>query len=437
MVKSVVLIGDCGVGKSFLVEKLTGVSGISSAASKAVTSCSLAYTTKDSLLRLYDVPGCNPEREKLFEHNLHVAQALGACNVNLLLLVVEAHCRIPHMFQQVEKYLDRFEELDINIGLVITKYDLVEKAWATDNTKMGERWTKGALQQQVTNDLGIDHVFVSDVNSGEALSREIHTASPEEGKKVDIDHESFLRIFKIAPTQRKVTSTVNREVKEFASIEQQFQELVAKHPAAEQKDMVFEFQQYMTQEISNIQARVTEQCQLDFLGPNAEEAVGHIANMTNRLRTVLHNLRVQGLKYQQQVGFDNGLRSCPHCGVIWNKVVGCDGATHCGQLVNEIQGHGTMANFSFSTQGSKLRVTKTGTRSVVARQAAKGFGTGCGKSITWSAMVPVQVPSELTAVTADATSTKDIAVVQQEILNTTWKQLYDATVGKLFRRHGA
>lgn len=28
------------------------------------------------------------------------------------------------------------------------------------------------------------------------------------------------------------------------------------------------------------------------------------------------------------------MRKCPHCGLIWLKVIGCDGETYCGKRVN-------------------------------------------------------------------------------------------------------
>ena len=71
----VVLVGNCGAGKSTLVEKLTGETGRSSNASESFTRSSDYFWVADKSLMIADTPGSNPMKEKI-EHNLQIAQAL-------------------------------------------------------------------------------------------------------------------------------------------------------------------------------------------------------------------------------------------------------------------------------------------------------------------------------------------------------------------------
>ena len=70
----VVLTGNCGVGKSTIVEKLTGIVGRSASAALSFTKASEFFWVPDKSLIIADTPGSNPLTDKL-EHNLQIAQA--------------------------------------------------------------------------------------------------------------------------------------------------------------------------------------------------------------------------------------------------------------------------------------------------------------------------------------------------------------------------
>ena len=70
----IVLLGDVGAGKSTIVEKLSGETGRSSAASSSVTKCTETFTVPDGSLIVADCPGSNAIEDKL-GHNLWIACA--------------------------------------------------------------------------------------------------------------------------------------------------------------------------------------------------------------------------------------------------------------------------------------------------------------------------------------------------------------------------
>ena len=119
------------------------------------------------------------------------------------------------------------------------------------------------------------------------------------------------------------------------------------------------------------------------------------------------------------------LRRCPHCGLVWAKIIGCDGATTCGErmsnhIVTYVQFDnnrlGQLATFCFTwLRGEKrLQIAKNGVRQLhYTNQVVGGaYGIGCGRSITWNAMAPVAIPQEFAEV-APPVTVEDIPLVPE------------------------
>lgn len=81
-----------------------------------------------------------------------------------------------------------------------------------------------------------------------------------------------------------------------------------------------------------------------------EEEVGHIANLTSQLRQILHDIRIQAMKYYDNAKAD--FRKCSYCGLIWQLIEGCKGETECGarpqEKILDLVENGKMANFLFT-----------------------------------------------------------------------------------------
>ena len=101
----VILIGNVGAGKSALVEKVTGMTGLSSAASTSVTKTSDAILSVDHSLLICDTPGTNSITDK-FSSNVELARALNFKPVNLLLITVKADVRIESVAKGLREYME-------------------------------------------------------------------------------------------------------------------------------------------------------------------------------------------------------------------------------------------------------------------------------------------------------------------------------------------
>ncbi len=140
-------------------------------------------------------------------------------------------------------------------------------------------------------------------------------------------------------------------------------------------------------EILESKKRMAAKMDFTFMGDNAENEAGHIANMVNQvflpvhyinyvlsflkcaclqLRMILFDVRTEALAYQSSHGVSQ-LRKCPHCGLIWTKIEGCDGATRCGERPSigfdvRDPNYGILATFTFKVTRGKLNIFKSGSK---------------------------------------------------------------------------
>ena len=101
----IVLLGDVGTGKSTLVEKISGETGISSSQSTSCTKVSLIYESFDKQIVICDTPGSNAMTDK-FKHNAWIATAINYSPVSRILICVLAQPRIANVIDVVKKYLE-------------------------------------------------------------------------------------------------------------------------------------------------------------------------------------------------------------------------------------------------------------------------------------------------------------------------------------------
>lgn len=416
--KSVVLLGDVGMGKSTLVEKVTGVCNLSSDASISFTRSSHAFVTKCKRLQLIDTPGSNAMQDKL-EHNVWIAHALNLDPVYRILLVVKADTRIDNSVDRVRNYAERFGDLIDIMSVCVTHMDTV--TWQTDE-----------FMNCMRDELGIDSaIFVGTATSGDQILNDI-LGTCEKPLNLTITSDNFLKYFKINNNNIKILKSVRQEITNFQNMNREFMTELrsGSYNAQDKTDMVFEFQAFMGQEVYEAQKRVSEANSFTFIGDNTANEAGHIANLTNQLRAVLLEVRTVALGYQEQSGISE-LRKCPHCPCVWAKLEGCDGATTCGNKVsNFFDGRFTsFANFSFEYDGKHLRISKVGTRPASASAAGHSSrNAGCGRPIAWRDMAPVQVPKEFNVATV--VTTDDVGLVPAKA-KTSWEAFYGAVETRL------
>ena len=402
----VVLLGDVGTGKSTLLEKLTEQRGKSSQANESFTRTSEVFWAPDGRLIIADTPGSNALKDTL-EHNVEIAGALNFRPVSRIFIVVRAETRIDSVVDNVRKYADRFLELPMDVvGVLVTHMDTVD-------------WTEKDFTPRIEEDLGIDSVVFSSMTTNRKTLQKNILKTCTEQHNLTVNGENFLKLFKIHNHHRKILKSTSDEVKKFSDKKRAFDEERKAFSGKDLVDLVFEFQAYMTDEIVEAQQRMSETNNFTFEGDGAANEAGHIANMANQLRMVLYDIRTECLGYQSEHGVSE-LRKCPHCGIIWTKVEGCEGATTCGNRpsnVNDVRdpAYAELGTFSFRwREDGGLSITKVSRKTVKSERSSRPQ-FGCGKSINWKEMATVAVPSEFSETVKVGTS--DIKVLPPTATN--------------------
>jgi len=412
----IVLVGDVGTGKSTLVEKLTGERGRSSSSSGSFTMTSQSFWVPDGSLIVADTPGCNPRREKL-EHNLWIAHALNFMPVSRIFIVVNAETRLDSMVSSIQLHSDRFAILPNDVVAVLVTH--------MDNDR---KWSSKECAEAIKEDLGIrDVVFSALWATRSALLHDVNAVCNKK-YNLRVNDDNFLKLFKIHdnnnPNIRKILVDTDQEVQEFQILKNCFDYLRKEYDAKDQVDLIFEFQAWMEDQIIEAQKRISAQNNFTFVGEKAENEAGHIANMTNQLGLILHEIRLEALNNHSAHHGVSELRKCPHCGIVWAKVEGCAGSTTCGNrpaMQNDLRdaSYGVMATFTFNWrfgQRNSFGVKKSGIKKVQARKASSSTKDplGCGKSINWMLMQNVPVPPEFLE---GKIGTEDIKVIPKRAAN--------------------
>ena len=381
----VVLLGDVGTGKSTIVEKLTKREGRSSISNESFTKASEVFWVPDGSLIVADTPGSNALRDKL-DHNVHIAAAINYRPVSRMFIVVKAEARIDTVVDNVRKYADRFLELPMDVvGVLVTHMDMVN-------------WREIDFTPRIEEELGIDTVVFSWITTDHQTLKKSILKTCTKTHDLTVDHENFFKLFKIHSNHRKILQSTSDEVKKFDDKKRAFDEARKAFHGKDLVDLVFEFHAYMTDEIVEAQKRMSEKNNFTFLGDGAANEAGHVANMMNQLRMVLYDIRTECLAYQSEHGVSE-LRRCPHCGLIWTKVEGCEGDTTCGNrptAVNDLRdpSYVELGTFSFPWLGNGcFNIIKIGKKNIKSEKRSSAH-YGCGKSINWKQMATVEVPSE-------------------------------------------
>jgi hypothetical protein len=396
--RTVVMLGKVGMGKSTIVEKVTGIAGQSSDSSVSFTRAALAVKTKCHKLQIIDTPGDNSMEDKL-EHNLQIAYAMSHDPVSLILVTVKADMRIDNTVGLVREHMERFLDFSDMLCPCVTHMDQVT-------------WNHSDFTKHLENELGVSScIFVSASTPGAHILSSIlkHCKPPLD---IRITSNNFLKYFKINDNNMKIMKCVNDEVGKFKTALREFEKYIKLPSTPEEKtDLAFEFQAFMHEEITKASQRVADVNNFQLI-PTANE-IGHLANLTNQLKATLLQVRTLTLGYHAQAGVSE-LRKCPHCGLVWAKIVGCNGVTTCGNRVSCADGRSEFTAFWFEFTDKKFTIRKNGKRQAKAASSdpSKSGNAGCGKTITWSEMAPVQVPIEFQATTRTV-SVEDVEVVAE------------------------
>ena len=301
---------------------------------------------------------------------------------------MKAEQRKGEVILKITEYADLFVVLPMDsVCVVVTNMD------------MHREWTEAEFITDCDKHLGINDVVYSSIEkSGDDLLQNILKVCSSESYDLNINSEMFLRMFKFHDSNRKTLKVTSDIKTRFKLYKDQFDMQIGNFSSKDRVNLFFEFKVFMTEEVKAAKEEMMQTLGFDFVGEDKFLQAGHLANMVNQIQSVIYDVRMESLQYQSDHGAGD-LRKCPHCGMIWAKVEGCEGRTTCGEVPSDYfdvrdRGFSIMATFTFRITNGKLIISRTGERSIAGKGAIALIGNsmGCKKSITWSDMQKVPVP---------------------------------------------
>eukprot|EP00927_Polykrikos_kofoidii_P055099 TRINITY_DN49409_c0_g1_i1.p1 TRINITY_DN49409_c0_g1~~TRINITY_DN49409_c0_g1_i1.p1 ORF type:complete len:416 (+),score=56.52 TRINITY_DN49409_c0_g1_i1:204-1451(+) len=380
----IVLVGDVGVGKSSVVERVCGVTGISSALSGTCTMYCRSYVTMCGRLLIVDTPGCNASAEKIWA-NHSIAHALTSQPVSLILIVAKADTRIDNTIFSLRSYAECFQDFVDILGFCVTHMDTVT-------------WAPEMFLRRMEAELGINTCVFFPVQAPQDVAIDVIARECKEPRKLTIKSDNFLKFFRMNDDNLKISKFVREEVSSFQAqkgfVSEFLRDIV---DLRNRLDLLFEFHAFLSLQISLARKRVARANNFSFSGLGRESELGHIANLTNQLRGEMSEVRSLAQVFARQHG-ESGWRRCPFCGFIWERMETCVGHGTCGngRPCDWNGGFAILGTFIFHWDGSRLQIDKAGSRYFRGDDAAwyeRSFG--CGNAIVWMEMAPVSSPAAL------------------------------------------
>ncbi len=220
---------------------------------------------------------------------------------------------------------------------------------------------------------------------------------------MNVDSVMFQGIFKIHSHNVRVLQWVSREIKRFHELKAEYEAARKRCPRNLEPDLLFEFLVWMEARIADAERRMPQELRFAASAKTAQGAVesGHVINMANQLRLVLHDSRVSGARQRiLQQAAATEFRRCPYCGLLWTKKEGCEGDTYCGSDPTASHWHeaslkpnyAAMATFTFRVDESSgsVEIKRTAESVLEAKRSFQGVGKGfgCGMTVNFRRMAP-------------------------------------------------
>lgn len=425
-----IIIGLTGGGKTSLANKICGVD--MSVSEGGVSTTRGLYSARarfeNHIFDLVDSPGTETSDE-VVKLAITLYKGLTTQPYNGVFAVVEYHSK-PHII--VDEYLKLIRLISFSNNndapettmIVVNKFDyasehLAGKERQEDMNRIENNVRSCFLDAGIKNKIIFTSSLVKKLPNIESedlyyedVAKELFGFLRKGSKKLlQINQEEFLAIYKISDKSTLEGRFAEQATYKLRSLSKEYEDLMDYSKTHEEcelfaqllmvclkRDLDEESQNYLNQVIDK-EGLVYYCLKVDLQG---ETMVLH-RNFTKKARSVLG--------YDFFGSIRNTVKKCPHCGIYFAKVEGCDGETTCGAVPaskNEFRGDFLRYwKYIVSRINGRLQITKNKnyTELPSSRKNSTSVCTsarinrqkdlngknniGCGKSIVWSQIPPL------------------------------------------------
>lgn len=323
---NIVLFGSVGNGKTYLLNKLCGEEFITRDKGYSCTrNVQHAFSLKHDMI-IIDFPGLNAVQD-IIGHLRVQKTALSAIPVRVICFVIKYSPRNDDFERELGQMLTIFSNYIKNIVIIITKSEPIAK----------KTQRKEEIKFLFKNKFKIENVlFTDEKTDGRKLCEELNSLK----NKMENIKQIIVKTRDLAKT---VPSLYNPDMAqerekyedEFSNTLDMFKKEVEK---AEDPDLkralYFAFKDYKDN-LLNEYTNAIKNIKIDGKEPELDSVIAetlmfdnHIFNEFNEFRKQIESkIQISSTTYN---GEYNRFKKCPHCGIIWFKVIGCN-SVQCGK----------------------------------------------------------------------------------------------------------
>jgi hypothetical protein len=390
-----ILVGKTGVGKTTVENNLCGTDYTFGAGLGSMTKYlhRNAVLCGDNAFDLIDTPGTD-SKDDCFRHAYLLKKALTLAPLHTIFLIIRYEPRF-------EKILDTYEELSekfVNYG---HKFVVMISHW--DLSKNPEQ----DFQQicKVLDGYCSNIICYSEKSIKEQLSALMYLCICNmKSESLNIPDESFILNFNVVEIKNRIRKGYNEYKKRINEIHKEFENAITRgYNDEDRNDVLFYLLLEFRDELENLLNEFSKE-----YGAEMTELDYYIfyIKMQDQNRKLHDELSEKVGKLMNLCPFDNLdpknlIKQCPHCGVIWFKVEGCDGETTCGnkviQRVKDTQTSKPFQRIKFKRNGGILEWTKSVLGSIASivtskpkiETPKKSNPIGCGARLVWRDLPPI------------------------------------------------
>jgi len=320
---NIVLFGSVGNGKTSLLNKMCGVNKeVRHDGYSCTRKVDYAFSLKHDMI-IIDFPGLNSVQD-IMGHLKLQKTALSAIPVRMFCFVIKYSSRYDDCLKELSQMIDIFDNYLSNITVIITKSEEI-------TVKVKEE-----LKILFKARFGVENIlFTNKKTDGYQLCEDLNKIK-----------EKMKNINQILVKTRDLAKTLmclyNKDIKkEREKYEDKFYDAldafkkeveIAKDPDLK-RALYFgfkDFKECLLEEYTN----VVRSLKIDGKEPDMDSVVAEILTFDNKIFNEFNDFRKEiesqiEIKSSNYNGEFNRFKKCPHCGIIWFKIIGCNNIV-CG-----------------------------------------------------------------------------------------------------------
>jgi small GTP-binding protein len=322
-----IIIGPTGVGKSTLVNMLCNCNHASEEGDGSVTRNLHRNTVSHGNypFSLIDTPGTDSDTEA-YEHAVLVKHGLTAGKLNTIFIVCKFDTRYTRIIENFINNMELIDDYKSKIVAIVSHWDQCK-----DKTKAFNSLNL-SFESYCQN-----VIYCSSKNRAADIAELMYSCvSNMNSEQLTISDDDFVLKFRVVESSHAdIRKHLNDFEKESKRLFAAYSELVPEvMQDAERDDILYTMNICFRNSIQDIIDGIIQKANGKILEIHCFTLHVTLQKKSIEMCDQMAEMVENNMSYSvnDQTDPRNMIKKCPHCGLVWFKVQGCDGETTCGNL---------------------------------------------------------------------------------------------------------